>query len=51
MVKWFYPYVKEGGFAMQGPIISIDVSNGTSHFQAFLNADEKVGKVHKISWY
>ena len=34
---------------MQGPIISIDVSNGTSHFQAFLNADKKVGKVHKIS--
>ena len=33
---------------MQGPIISIDVSNGTSHFQAFLNADKKVGKVHKI---
>jgi len=34
---------------MQGPIISIDVSNGTSHFQAFLNADKKVGRVHKIS--
>ncbi len=33
---------------MNGPVISIDVSNGKSHFQAFESKGKKRGKVHLI---
>lgn len=34
---------------MKGPIVSIDVSNGNSHFQCFTQRGTKMGKVHRIS--
>lgn len=33
---------------MKGPIVSIDVSNGNSHFQCFIQRGTKMGKVHRI---
>lgn len=33
---------------MEGPIISIDVSNGCSHFRCFIDRNKAFGKVHKI---
>ena len=33
---------------MEGPIISIDVSNGSSHFKCFIEKNRSFGKVHKI---
>ena len=33
---------------MKGPIISVDVSNGTSHFQGFIDQDKAYGSVRKI---
>lgn len=38
----------EGGLHMEGPIISIDVSNGCSHFRCFIDRNKPFGKVHKI---
>ena len=34
---------------MEGPIISIDVSNGNSHYILFEKNNKKVGGVHKIN--
>ena len=34
---------------MKGPIVSIDVSNGNSHFQCCTQRGTKMGKVHRIS--
>lgn len=38
----------KGSICMQGPIISIDISDGSSHFQGFIKNGKKYGKVHKI---
>ena len=38
----------EGGLCVEGPIISIDVSNGCSHFRCFIDRNKAFGKVHKI---
>ena len=35
---------------MEGPIISIDVSNGNSHYILFERDNKKVGGVHKINY-
>ena len=34
---------------MNGPIISIDVSNGYSHVQGYINENQKYGGVRKIN--
>ncbi len=39
----------EGEQQMEGPIISVDVSNGCSHFKCFIDKNKAFGKVHKIN--
>jgi len=41
--------ISEEELVMEGPIISIDVSNGNSHYILFEKNDKKVGGVHKIN--
>ena len=33
---------------MEGPIVSIDVSNGNSHYMCFIKNNKRFGKVKKI---
>ena len=42
-------YLKEGGLEVKGPIISIDVSKGSSHIKCFIEKNKAFGKVHKIN--
>lgn len=41
--------ISEEELVMEGPIISIDVSNGNSHYILFEKNNKKVGGVHKIN--
>ena len=34
---------------MEGPIISVDVSNGNSHYMLFEKNNQRLGGVHKIN--
>lgn len=34
---------------MEGLVISVDVSNGYSHFKCFTDRNKTVGKVHEIN--
>lgn len=42
-------HIVKGGLCMEGPVISIDVSNGYSHFRCFIDRNKAFGKVHKIN--
>lgn len=35
-------------YCMEGPIVSIDVSNGNSHYMCFIKNNKRFGKVKKI---
>lgn len=41
--------ILKGGLCVEGPIITIDVSNGCSHFRCFIGRNKAFGKVHKIN--
>ena len=38
----------ERKYCMEGPIVSIDVSNGNSHYMCFIKNNKRFGKVKKI---